>query len=71
MCACARVRVCACACVRVCVCARARSLDETLGIYSESQKASLDYLLLLTTKAQGGASALSAYVDFDSANSFT
>lgn len=47
------------------------SLYETLGIYSESQKASLDYLLLLTTKAQGGASALSAYVDFDSANSFT
>ena len=46
-----------------------KELYDALDIETEAQKASLDYLLLLSSKASGG-SGLTAYIDFDSVNAF-
>ena len=46
-----------------------KELYDALDIETEAQKASLDYLLLLSSKASAG-SGLTAYIDFDSVNAF-
>ena len=50
-------------------CAAVARALRALDIETEAQKASLDYLLLLSSKASGG-SGLTAYIDFDSVNAF-
>ena len=47
-----------------------KALYEALDVETESQKASLDYLLMLTDKSTDGLSHIMAYVDFDAANAF-
>ena len=47
-----------------------KALYEALDVETESQKASLDYLLMLTDKSTDGLSRIMAYVDFDAANAF-
>ena len=47
-----------------------KDLYDALDIETESQKASLDYLLLLSAKAADGGNSLSAFIDFDSVNAF-